>query len=94
MVRKNPLPFGGIQLILTGDFLQLPPVKNNGFVLREPLVGLTVCLSPSSCRACSVRTTRRWLPYSTSFRRGVVDATGRCCHAVVHQPQVRHERRH
>jgi len=25
-VRGNKLPFGGIQLILTGDFLQLPPV--------------------------------------------------------------------
>lgn len=26
-IRENPLPFGGIQLILFGDFLQLPPVS-------------------------------------------------------------------
>lgn len=25
-IRKKEIPFGGIQLILSGDFLQLPPV--------------------------------------------------------------------
>jgi len=28
-IRKNNLPFGGIQVIATGDFLQLPPVQSN-----------------------------------------------------------------
>lgn len=27
IVRGNQLPFGGIQLIVTGDFFQLPPVS-------------------------------------------------------------------
>ena len=44
-VKKSDLPFGGIQLILCGDFLQLPPVikdpkvkKKFCFQVRETLI--------------------------------------------------------
>lgn len=34
-IRKDNSPFGGIQIILSGDFLQLPPVKSNEFCFES-----------------------------------------------------------
>ena len=33
-IRNNGRPFGGIQLVITGDFFQLPPVPDSGRVAR------------------------------------------------------------
>ena len=33
-IRNNARPFGGIQLVVTGDFFQLPPVPDNGRVVK------------------------------------------------------------
>lgn len=33
-IRNNDIPFGGIQLVLVGDNLQLPPVKSSKFVFE------------------------------------------------------------
>ena len=35
MIRENDKPFGGIQLILTGDFLQLPAIKCDKFCFES-----------------------------------------------------------
>ena len=32
-IRRNDAPFGGIQLVICGDFFQLPPVAKNGEVM-------------------------------------------------------------
>ena len=38
-IRKRPVPFGGLQLVLVGDFFQLPPVMRGEtmFVFESPL---------------------------------------------------------
>jgi ATP-dependent DNA helicase PIF1 len=36
-IRKNTLPFGGIQVIFSGDFYQLPPVGKENFCFESPL---------------------------------------------------------
>lgn len=42
-VRKNDRPFGGIQIILCGDFLQLPPVNMNKFCFESAI--FKACIS-------------------------------------------------
>lgn len=59
-VRQQDKPFGGIQLIICGDFLQLPPVTKGPqppqFCFQVPLTpgpnphsGLLCSLTPSPC---------------------------------------------
>ena len=33
-IMQNSSPFGGVSLLVIGDFLQLPPVNQNGVFLR------------------------------------------------------------
>lgn len=35
VARNNPKPFGGVKIILIGDFMQLPPVNDYGFLFQS-----------------------------------------------------------
>lgn len=34
ILKNNGRPFGGIQLVITGDFFQLPPVPDSGRIAK------------------------------------------------------------
>lgn len=40
IVRSNSLPFGGVQMVLVGDFYQLPPVKSPKFLFEMPIFSI------------------------------------------------------
>lgn len=51
VIRRNNQPFGGIQLIVSGDFLQLPPVNRRAFdALVKPQ--LRFCFESKSWLSC------------------------------------------
>ena len=73
-IRRCEAPFGGIQLILTGDFLQLPPVQGAGFCFESArwaecvheVIELEAVFRQEDGALVSVL---------NSVRRGVIDAT-------------------
>lgn len=48
MIRNSDEPFGGIQLIVCGDFLQLPPVAKKGEDVAFCFEVITVCFITKS----------------------------------------------
>ena len=75
MVRKNPLPFGGIQLILTGDFLQLPPVKSGGGFCFESRSWADCVPVTIELQSVFRQDDSSLVAILNNFRRGVVDKT-------------------
>ena len=72
-IRKNPLPFGGIQLILTGDFLQLPPVKGRGFAFESRSWSECVPVVIELQSVFRQKNDSSLVGILNQFRRGVVD---------------------
>ena len=69
VLKKKPQePFGGIQMILVGDFLQLPPVNRDG------PTGNNFCFESSAWGMLSLKQ----IELRTNFRHATDDAFNRC----------------
>ena len=68
--RRNDLPFGGVQLVVTGDWCQLPPVKPFQYCLSCGKQ-LKASLASHRCKVCKHRYWRedRWAFRSDSWKR-------------------------
>lgn len=55
-LRKNEKPFGGIQLVLTGDFFQLPPVQKKNDYQQESHSAAIFCFESKMWKSCIQRT--------------------------------------
>lgn len=79
-IRKSALPFGGIQLVFTGDFFQLPPIADAGdpytaaFCFESPRWALT--FPTSSCielKTVFRQTDSTYIEILKQIRKGYID---------------------
>ena len=69
MIRKNDKPFGGIQLVLTGDFCQLPCVDSDKFCFEADTWDL--CINKVICMTENLRQTdTEWQECLSEIRMG------------------------
>lgn len=50
--RKSSLPFGGIQLVLVGDFFQLPPVDRDGVLDKDKFCFMSKAWVDANLKVC------------------------------------------
>ncbi len=58
-LRKDERPFGGLQLVLCGDFLQLPPVGKKGENNRDKFAFMAPCWLEANVQICYLTESHR-----------------------------------
>jgi len=72
LTRDKDIPFGGLQVILCGDFYQLPPVSDTGFCFQSPKWSQTIQRS-ISLNTVFRQTDHRTVELLNMMRVGEVD---------------------
>lgn len=71
-IRMNSLPFGGIQLILTGDWCQLPSVTKSDFLFESPI--WKECIEETIYLTDVIRQTDKvFISILNKIRLGIID---------------------
>jgi hypothetical protein len=66
-VHNNELPFGGVHMIVVGDFCQLDPIPKEGSPFLKPAIGTEAKLSAIGYKA--YRTLDMFMPMVTNMRQ-------------------------
>ncbi|MDR1494960.1 MAG: AAA family ATPase [Rickettsiales bacterium] len=72
LVRDSNRPFGGIQIILFGDFFQLPPVKSNNYCF-ESRIWSEAAIETIILREIFRQRDRRFVGLLDNLRQGIVN---------------------
>lgn len=70
-VRENDAPFGGVQVIFSGDFFQLPPVGNKGESNREKFAFMAKAWKSANFQICYLTEQHRQAGHDERERFGM-----------------------
>ena len=82
-IRRNQNYFGGIQLVLSGDFFQLPPIEESKFLFESPIFSQTIDIIIELDTVYRQKSDLQWFSILQNIRKGIIQKTD--LHTLYHR---------